>query len=501
MKTRPMHMNMSKWIKLCAAVIALVATPGVKAFSLLGPLTSWQVNGLAYGFGGDLGGPMNLREGFRWNVPVVTYACDKSYIDYFGSEGTKAIDDAFQYFNDLPKSTQISSSLDEYSTSTLRENFEASALGIIDIKSTAMGMIMEELGFADPIRYTFTLRSRVVTTVNNVSFTNYVTIMRNFDPVTLSPSRYVNGTLYTYEIQEFAAPPFDHADALEVVRFGNDDETVPVATGLTHFKFLTGVADSGPAGSIAPGLFRTGLTRDDVGGIKFLYDPKNLAVETLLPTVGLGSGLGASGAWVPFTGITNQVGVTNVVIGGTNSILSQGLRGGRNKLRFQRVFFDSIFSQTFTPITNAYTDVAVGSNFTMVVQAVARGITQPDFVFVAEDIGLVANLLPALLLRSDTANWTDNDLINGVDETALSHGPGVIAPPIRISFSDQLPYFVNSTQSAFLDEFPGENSASGSGVWGSFDGSTNAPIIYPRYKNISLQQLRREVLGRGQSSQ
>jgi hypothetical protein len=498
-----MHTLMSKWIKVCAVIAAIMAAPGAKAFSLLGPLTSWQVNGLAYGFGGDLGGPMNISEGFRWNVPVITYACDKSFIDYFGARGVKEIDKAFQYFDDLPRSRDITD-LNEFSTSTLREHGDAATLGIIDIKSTAMSLIMEELGFADPIRYTFTLRSRLVTTVNNRQFTNYVAIMRNFDPVTLAPSRYVNGTLYTFEIREFNVP-FQHADALEAVRFGNDDETLPVATGLARIKFLDNVSDSGPAGTISSGLFRTGLTRDDVGGIKFLYDPKNLAVEGLLPNVTQGFGLGRGNTWIPFTGITNQVGVSNIVIGGgggtngTNLVVSQGLRGGRNKLRFQRVFFDSIFGQTFTPITNAYTDVLIGTNFDLVVQAVQRGITAPDFIFVAEDLGLAGNLIPALTRRSDTTGWVDNDAINGVDETTLSHGPGVIAPPIRISFSDQLPYFETGTDVAFLDEFPNEDSSFFSGVWGSFDGTTNAPVIYTGRQTMSLNQLRREVLGRNRS--
>jgi hypothetical protein len=61
-----------------------------------------------------------------------------------------------------------------------------------------------------------------------------------------------------------------------------------------------------------------------------------------------------------------------------------------------------------------------------------------------------------------------------------------------------LPYFVN-TFSAFLDT-PGEDTASSSGVWGSFDGSTNAPIIYPYEGGLTLQELRRRVLAGGGNS-
>ena len=479
-------------LKLAAAALALVA-PGAMAFSLLGPFTSWQTTALSYQVGGTIGGPMNLSEGFRWNVPAIFYAYDKSFLDYFGPEGVQAIDEAVQHFNDLPKASQISADLGEYSTQTTRENFEAQTLGLFDLKTTAMRLLMEEIGFTDPVRYTFALRARTTETIAGVMYTNYTTILRNFDPVTLQPSQYVNGTLYTYLIQEFMNP--DRADALEQIEVDDDGfANLPVATGTALFT-LGGL---GVAGS---GVYRVGLTRDDVGGIRFLYHRNNFAVETLLPTVSLGSSVGPRSGWVPFLGVTNVTGVTNVIVGtnglGTN-VLSVGLRGGRDRLRFQRVFYDSLLGNTFTTFTNVYTDVAVGTNATLVVQPVARGVLQPDIIFVAQDNGLAAdNLTPVFVGRTGTGNWINNDAINGSDEVALSQGPGVIAPPIVISFSDQLPFFQNEGQLEFLEGFPSEASSFFSGVWGSFDGSTNPPVIYPRYQNITLQQLRQQILQGG----
>jgi hypothetical protein len=489
---RSMHNKVTTWLKGAMAAL-IIAAPSAHGFSLLGPFTTWQVQGLGYQFGEDIGGPMNLREGFRWNVPLITYAVDKSFLDYFGPDGVNAIDEAFSYFNDLDSASKISPDLSEYSTSTIRENYEAGTLALIDLKSAAMTVIMEELGFADPIRYTFTLRSRTTETIGGVTYTNYVTIMRNFDPVTLQPSRYVNGTLYTYQIQEFIAP-FNHADALEVTAFGNDDLTAPVASGLGHLTF-NGVSDSGPATLFTAGRFRTGLTRDDVGGYRFLYHPNNIAIEGLLTNVTASLGT-PGGGWTPWTGLTNQSTNTIIITGTnlTNLIVNIGPRGGRNKLKFKRVFYDYLIGQTFTAITNEYTDVTVSSNLIMVVQSLQRGITAPDFVFVAEDLGLIQNLLPAIIRRTGTAGWADNDLLNGVDETDQSNGPGVIQPQVRISFTDQLPYFENVGSSSFLDGFPGEDEAFFSGVWGSFDGSTNPPVIYPAYNNLSLPQLRREIL-------
>ena len=478
MKTFPSH------FLACAALVLALIAPNARAFSLGGPYTAWQVNGLGYQLPGDINGPMNLHDGFRWNAPVITYALDQSFIDYFGPDGVKAIDEAFQYFNDLDTAAKTPADLSEYSTATARQNYEAAALGIIDLKSTAMSMIMEQLGFADPVRFAFTLRARSVRTVNMIMYTNYTTILRNFDPVTLNSSPYVNGTLYTFENNEYTVP-FDYADADEVVvgDLTTALESTPVATGL---PVLSGNSLA-TSGSLL-GRFYSGLTRDDVGGLRFLLHPNNFAVESLLPTVTAGGTV--SGGWIPFQGVTNAV--TNLVFlsGSSSNFVVTGLRGGRNHYKFKRLAFDSLLGTFFTPFTNSYTDTTF-TNYTSVVQQVKRGIAQPDFIFVAEDIGVAANLVPVLTSRSGTGNWVNNDLLNGSDEAANSSGPGVIGPQVRISFSNVLPYFSTSTLN---DEIPGEENAFVSQVWGSFDGSTNAPVIYPFNGLLTLPQLRQQVL-------
>src|SRR5688500_15280437 len=71
-------------------------------FALLGPRDTWQVNALGYdpqGDNGDLGGPKNLGEEWRWNIPEITYGFDESFINYFGTNGMNAIDAAAETFN------------------------------------------------------------------------------------------------------------------------------------------------------------------------------------------------------------------------------------------------------------------------------------------------------------------------------------------------------------------------------------------------------------------
>jgi hypothetical protein len=469
--------------RVLASVICAGLTAGVSAFSLLGPESSWQVPALGYGFAGDIGGPMNLGEGFRWNVPQITYACDASFINYFGPEVVKAIDEAMDVFNKLDAPSKISADLSEYSLDTLREHPEASLLGIVDLKSSAIHLVMEELGFADPIRFCFTLRARE--TDGPPPVTNYITIQRNFDPDTLQNSRYVNGVLYGYSIQEFQQP-VQHADAIEEIRVAGDAANIPAASGF-GFSGVTG-------GTIAfgSGLYRTGLTRDDVAAIRYLYHPHNYAVDTLLPGIAIGGNLSP---FSPFLG-TNVLTTTNTVVGGTGTnIVATGLRGGRNKLKFRKAMFDPLLSNFFTTRTSQFTDVVVSSNRTLVVQPLVRQIVQPDIIFSAGDLGLIQGFTPAVATRTDTTAWVNNDALNGFDPVDEDMGPGTIVPQVQITFNTIFPAFFNSNGG--LSDLPTEETGFSFGVWGSFDGSTNAPVIYPKARNLSINQLRNIVLGRG----
>ena len=72
---------------LLIAGLVCGAARSTQAFSLLGPYKTWQVQAIGYNLPGDIGGPMTLSEGYRWNVPTIYYAFDQSFIAYFGSNG------------------------------------------------------------------------------------------------------------------------------------------------------------------------------------------------------------------------------------------------------------------------------------------------------------------------------------------------------------------------------------------------------------------------------
>jgi hypothetical protein len=74
-------------------LLLVLAAPLASAFSLLGPFAAWQDDLKMY-VAGNIGGPMNLGEEYRWNLRTVYYAYDESFLNYFGSNGVAAIEAA-----------------------------------------------------------------------------------------------------------------------------------------------------------------------------------------------------------------------------------------------------------------------------------------------------------------------------------------------------------------------------------------------------------------------
>ncbi len=463
--------------KVLLVLLFVGMTRSSQAFSLHGPFKTWQVTALGYNLPGDVGGVMLGNEGFRWNVHTIYYAYDQSFISYFGRPGMAAVDAGIQLINELPSMTSITN--DEFSLYIRGEpvptdvkgpqNFSFAQAGLIDLKSYSMQGLLSEMGLAEPTRYTWTLRGRMVETIGGVTFTNYSVVKLNYDPVTLQPSSYVNGQLYDYEIFEpIMIRGITYAEAQEI----------PVNPPFPYS--FSAVADF----VLGPGEYFFALSQDDVGGLRFLYNKNSFAVEPLLPGI-TGSAISSS-PWAPYVGtnVTTNVVITNVV----GNLIVTGIRPGINKLRFKKVKYDSLVSQLFVPVTNSYTDTVI-ANSRVVRQSLQRGLTQPDLLFLAEDAGLFFNLVPVSGLRTVTAAWQNNDALNGNDGTAGDQfgGPGVITPQIRLSFSDQFPYWLNNSP----DFLTGGDDLPASAVWGSFDENTDVPVIYPLWLNLTLEDLQR----------
>jgi hypothetical protein len=441
------------------ACLALgLSTLSVRAFSLLGPFEPWmeETNGLRQP--GDIGGPMDITNEYRWNVPVVTYGFDQSFLDYFGTNGVAAVESAIQILNDLPPASQIV--LTNYPFYSQHVNYQALALGLWDLKSETLSLLLEQVGLASPTRYVLVLRQWDPVFIPPqylytypYSYQNYwpdwvypdFIAQRNFDPQTLDASQYVNDTLYTAYI----------------VSKNNQNTIVPI-TADPFAPSYTAVADGTYGGSLAGGFY-TGLTYDDVGGLAYLLSTNNINYETLLSSI-------------------NGVG-TN-----TDSFVNGARRPGVDKITFVPLPVDSA-TGAFLTMTNQFTDTYI-TNGNVMRQQLARAISQPDFLFCAGDV--VPNSTGewlSIFSRTGTTNWVNHAALNGNPGGA---GPGVIRPPARITF-DKL------GQDFYSDGSDGDEVVYDDPFFiGSFDGSSNAPIVYPTLQTGSAQLTVRIWLVMGQ---
>jgi hypothetical protein len=290
-------MHMRQMIKSFLWIVFLAF--GLQAawgFALLGPLPgytglpssfgdAWQTPVIGYGPGnGEIGGPKNIGEEYRYNTPVLYYAYDANFLDFFGSNGVSAVDSAFDTLNNAftNNPTGITRGLDGYSLA-LSEfplnsesvNYTAQSAGLVDLKSFAMFIMLEQLGLAEPERYVWTLHDRYLPPSGKCPEDElYLVVQRNFDfmPTPLNRiqySSYVNGTLYSYLILEVCTGPNPLAITFP---FSPDPfaSTYTAVAGLGDGLFLGG--------------FYTGLTRDDVAGLRYLLTTNNVNWES--PVVG-----------------------------------------------------------------------------------------------------------------------------------------------------------------------------------------------------------------------
>lgn len=419
-------------------LLALLSPFRCQAFSLVGPYADWMTWELGYHELDDIGGPMQLEEEYRWNVPQVTYAFDRSFLDYFGSNGVAAVEQAIAMLNELPPASQIA--LSDYPLGGWRMNYRACAQGLEDLKSRTLAVLLHEMGLADPRRNMYCLRKwdSVLTNFccyHSVHETNWppgitpeIILKRNYDPLTLAATNTINGATFVTQSQWESMDPKSGVPRRAYMGIFSVDlgyEQPPLT------EFVWGFF---PA---SVGVFASTLTRDDIGGLRYLYSATNVNFESLLEDV---HGIGVA----------------------SNSFVKWALRPGIEKLTFVRQDYDALLDRAYAPLTNQYLDSFI-VNGQLHTQPVERVVTEPDFVFSVaevEDSDAVPRL--QLLNWTGTTNW----LKTTTSETAL--GPGIIRPRIFLRYYGLSP----SVESEVL--FIGVDDRR----WGSFDGRTNAPIVY-----------------------
>jgi hypothetical protein len=471
-------MRIAKFV--LGTVIALVACERASAFSIQGIPYTWQTTDMNYG---SVIEPRNLGDEYRINTPIVTYGFDASFLDYFGLEGVKAVDEAFRVYNRLPAVSKMTTNLTEFMTAgNVLVNHRASALNLIDVKSTTMSAIAGYLGLSGQ-RHVFDLRARIATPVTCVY--DYHTMIRNFDPITWNPTEYVNGVPYTYHIEDSCVV----GDAVEEVK-GVFTEAPALASDTLYLL----------------GTYYLGLTRDDAGGLRYLYRKSNYNNE-ILPADALVVG-NASQPW-------SNVSVTNPITGGdpsspwntavvssnTTTVYSSSrsaifgaaaiastnsvaIRGGIEKVTFVKMYYNSLFGTNFNPVTLSYSIPTVSSN-KLTYQRIKRVVTVPDILITASDMDSILYVqvwtyIGAAATGSATTDYT----------------PGVFDPRAAIVFNKTGQIYDNlggANNGFFLSGVGGLREANSTlmSAWGVFDGSTNDPIVFP--SGSSIREIERKI--------
>ena len=230
-----------------AAGLLLAGAAGAHAFTLANGTNRMVVN--------------NLGEEYRWNSPVITYTYDESFLNYFGSNGVVAIEKAMGILNAIPPASTIATNyppasasennLWNYPVRPDRFHPRAYTARILDIKSYALAELFGFMGLGNPEDSAFQLEFGSVT-------------LRNWDPISYGPSKYVNGTLLSWVVLGATnAQPFPI------------DVTKPIIT-------LAGTTDH-RVPRLAEGKYLVAPTRDDIGGYRYLYRKDNFNMEGLPP--------------------------------------------------------------------------------------------------------------------------------------------------------------------------------------------------------------------------
>ena len=272
---------------MCLGLVVLPARRA-SAFALMGTPEAWQTANLGYqktvyvlipdGTTWSISSddfawhPHNLGEEYRGNTPVLFYTYDQSFLDYFGSKGVAAVDAAAAIINGLTNVSSFTPDLSEFPLEEGGYNYTAQALHLFDVKSAALELLFERFRLIAPDNWTWCIRARVLPTGYACPQFDFLVVQRNWDPVTWEPSRYVNGTLFTYAIEQQCTPT-DLGDAVE---FPADP------SGGNRYSALATLKVSLPDAAFY-GYFHTGLTRDDAGGLRYLYATNNMNTEASGP--------------------------------------------------------------------------------------------------------------------------------------------------------------------------------------------------------------------------
>ena len=363
--------------------------------------------------------------------------------------------------------------------------------------------------------------------------TNITEILVNspLDPAGAPPSHPIISTNFTTNVVQF----FSHT-------FGNIITNTYATRGIVGTVTQT-ITNSPFAPAGAPPTTNTTVkftTQKGVFGDFFIL-PTNqcsalilsnflttVTVVTNLPIVTSNAAAGGT-ATITFTpgSVTFQTNNTVIYLPVTCPTNAVAMRGGMDQIHFVARPFDFVTSQLWDPVTNNYILTEFDqTNGVYVERHFSRRVPRPDFLFTAANFSGAGTVvysntvdnsqytLTITLGANNTALEVDDFTLGtggrgpipqntSFDQSARPSnqaGPGTIVNdpvgPRHYVFNSQLPLLENlsatsGTTNTFLD--PSQADSTSVSAWASFDGSTNAPVVYPN--GTSLLELQNAMVG------
>lgn len=393
-----------------------------------------------------------------------------------------------------------------YMLGTNNFNLESSGPGTVEFETNAQPILVTNLDLAvfsaqaltnPPAALTALYPGLVITSVSNTFAVTYTTNITatlvtspygaaGFPPSRLSFSTNITPsvlTIFHYTFGNVVTNEFATRGLVGTLTFALTNSpfspagTPPTIVTKTSFSFVNGVFGSFfilPTNFCASQVLTNILTQ--------VIATTNL--PTLLTTGGTNGVAGGTNTAVFLPGsitfFTNQNLVVLPVSCPADTVAT---RRGVEKLTFLRRDFDSLINQFWDPATNDYTLYSL-TNGTVVPEHIRRIVTQPDFLFTVSDFG-----------GRGLDLYSRNVTFNQSNVPTNNAGPGTIEAPSVITINDTGPDYLNAFLFAganFLGE-PTEATQIPILIFGSFDGSTNEPVVYP--DSLSISDLENLLLG------
>lgn len=335
---------------------------------------------------------------YRWNLPVITYGFDPQFRATFGEEGVEAVESAINLLRGLPDLGSADAILlASFPTSAAGFNFAARLEKLVDLRSTALSALLQNLGLASPERYMFCLRA---SPPNEEEAEPYV-LRRNYEPLTGLPSESINGAGFFYAISFMPVP--ESVSAVEM----QNDFSEQFQTAVAVNEFIEGINN----GNSRLGLYSRSLTRDDVGGLAYLWSTNRIVWEELPPD-----------CHAPYGDEPLIRGARRPGVGRVEWHRQERTADGTGWIPLDLDFQDRFFKPEAA------------------VQKVVRRVASPDLVFGVAS-GLPRKIKPLdmgfsepFVTAADTSRWIRRSVENGRPGEV---GPGQITPGAIIGFNPE----------------------------------------------------------------